>query len=188
MSTTRTPLLAGNWYHIYNRGINGERLFLEDMNYSYFLKLLVKHVLNEAEVYSYCLLSNHFHLLVRIIDQPEKQPHLGFSQLFNSYTQAINKRYKRTGSLFERPFRRKLIESEQYRAKLVCYIHRNPQHHGILNDFQKYPYSSYMSLLSLSPCHLKRKQVLGWFGGREGFVAAHQGEFVDSDIEDYIIE
>lgn len=48
MSTTRTPLLPGNWYHIYNRGINGERLFLENENFTYFLKLIARHVLKVA--------------------------------------------------------------------------------------------------------------------------------------------
>ncbi len=115
-STTKTPLLPGNWYHIYNRGINGERLFYEEENYLYFLRLLTRYVLNVAEVYAYCLLVNHFHLLVRIFDQPAKPPHQVFSHLFNSYAQSINKRYDRTGSLFERPFHRRLIDSERYRA------------------------------------------------------------------------
>ena len=55
MSTTKTPLVPGNWYHIYNRGINAKRLLFEEQNCAYFLKQLAKHVLSVAEVYAYCL-------------------------------------------------------------------------------------------------------------------------------------
>lgn len=188
MSTTKTPLLPGHWYHIYNRGINGERIFLEEENYAYFLRQMVKHLLNAAEVYAYCLLSNHFHLLVRIIDELSKPAHFGFSNLFNSYAQSINKRYDRTGSLFERPFHRKLIASENYRAAVLSYIHRNPKHHKICDDFRNYPYSSYQSILSSASTHLKREEVLNWFDGKQGYVEYHQRELDLAEIKELIIE
>ena len=188
MSTTKTPLLPAHWYHIYNRGINAETLFREDKNYPYFLGLVTKHTLKVAEIYAYCLLSNHFHFLVRIVDQPENAPHLGFSHLFNNYSQSINKRYERTGSLFERPFHRKLIETEGYRAAVLTYIHLNPRHHQICPDFQVYPHSSYQAILSDRPSSLKRKEVLEWFGGRAEFVEHHQRDLDFSEIEDYVIE
>lgn len=174
MSTTVTPLLPGNWYHIYNRGINGETIFSDPRNYEYFLQLLVKHVLPVIEVFACCLLRNHFHLLVRILEEIEKQPHRAFSNWFNSYAQAFNKQQGRTGSLFERPFHRKLITSEKYRAQVVFYIHQNPKHHNICEDFRTYPHSSYKAILSTAPTHLQREIVLRWFGGHEGFVAYHK--------------
>jgi putative transposase len=174
MSTTKTPLLPAHWYHIYNRGINGERLFHDAENYPYFLGLMVRHLTAVVEVYAYCLLGNHFHLLVRILEKSSKAAHQAFSNLFNSYAQSINKRYGRTGSLFERPFHRKQIESETYRVKVVAYIHRNPVHHRVCHDFREYPYSSYQSVLSLAATHLRRNAVLEWFGGRDGFIEYHQ--------------
>jgi putative transposase len=60
------PLQPDQYYHIYNRGINGETRFRQERNYRYFLKLWSKHVEPIAETYAYCLLSNHFHFLVRI--------------------------------------------------------------------------------------------------------------------------
>lgn len=188
MSTTVTPLLPENWYHIYNRGIDGAQLFFEQQNYEFFLKLLVQHVLGVAEIYAYCLLGNHFHLLARILERPQKKPHLGFSHLFNSYAQAINKRYNRTGSLFERPFRRKLIVSEAYRARVLFYIHYNPVHHGFCDDFRNYPHSSYRAILSDLATHLKRAEVLEWFEGREGFIEFHHSKPDFEDIRDYVIE
>lgn len=188
MSTTVTPLLPENWYHIYNRGIGGRQLFFEQQNYDFFLNLLAAHVLRVAEVYAYCLLGNHFHLLVRILERPQRKPHLGFSHLFNSYAQAFNKKYHRTGSLFERPFRRKCIDSEVYRRRVLFYIHYNPVHHGLCDDFTTYPHSSYRGILSGLPTHLERAQVLAWFGGREGFVEFHRSKPGFDDIMNYVIE
>jgi putative transposase len=188
MSTTKTPLLPGHWYHIYNRGINGERLFHESKNYPYFLGLMVRHLIGSVEVYAYCLLSNHFHLLIRILDEPAKSAHQVFSNLFNSYAQSINKCYGRTGSLFERPFHRKKIDSEIYRAKVAAYIHHNPTHHRICDDFRDFPYSSYPSMLSTAETHLMRREVLDWFGGQDGFIEYHQRELDFSEMKDIIIE
>ena len=121
---TLAPLQPGVFYHIYNRGNNGEDLFREQRNYPYFLKLYEKYVTPVADTYAYCLLKNHFHFLVRIktdgeiasnniksgrLDDPSRitklnNPSKNFSNLFNAYTKAINKGYNRTGSLFERPF------------------------------------------------------------------------------------
>ena len=59
------------FFHVYNRGNNKEDIFIEDKNYSYFLKLIKDHLLGVAEIYAYCLLKNHFHLIIRIKDKNE---------------------------------------------------------------------------------------------------------------------
>jgi len=56
----------------------------------------------------------------------------------------------------------------------VCYIHFNPQKHGLVSDFRTWPYSSYRAHLSNQATCLRREDVLEWFGGRQGFIAAHQ--------------
>ncbi len=71
MSRQIEPLEHGKYYHIYNRGINGENLFREKANYLYFLKLYDKYIDPVAETYAWCLMPNHFHLLVRIKDEAE---------------------------------------------------------------------------------------------------------------------
>ena len=60
-----SPLELGKYYHIYNRGNNGESIFLEDRNYTYFLQLYIKYIEPIALTYAYCLLRNHFHFLIR---------------------------------------------------------------------------------------------------------------------------
>lgn len=150
------PLEAECFYHIFNRGINGQKLFFDDQNYHYFLSLIRNKISSVATVYAYCLLSNHFHLLVRI--KPEKEIREAFplksqtevskiisqqfSNTFNSYTQAINKHFGRTGKLFELPFRRKLITSHEQLVNTIQYIHNNPLKHGITKNIEDYRYSS----------------------------------------------
>ena len=69
-----------------------------------------------------------------------------FSNMFNSYTQAINKHYGRTGKLFELPFRRKLIGSHEQLINTIHYIHNNPVKHGITINANNYRYSSLFSI------------------------------------------
>lgn len=182
----------GGYYHIYNRGNNGEQLFYKPENYYHFLRLYEKYIEPIADTYAWCLMGNHFHLLVRIKEKDEvnldslpnpvrvlnpnrviKPPHRYFSDLFNSYSQAINKQEGRTGSLFESPFHRIPITSDKYFQNIVVYIHRNPVHHGFIDDFKDYPWSSYGSVISEKPTRLMRSRVLDWFDDRKNFVFAH---------------
>lgn len=181
------PLAYNTYYHIYNRGNNRENLFKEERNYRHFLKLYAKHIEPIADTFAYCLLPNHFHLLVRIkaaeeIEETLKvlktfrvlKPSQQFSNLFNAYTKAINNTYPRTGSLFEHPFGRKPVESDAYFTQLVIYIHQNPQRHGLIADFRDWPYSSYQAMLSAQATRLKRELVIGWFGGVPQLTQQHQ--------------
>src|SRR5436190_1092421 len=131
-----TPLEFGEYYHIFNRGIDGEDIFREERNYTYFLKLYAKYVEPIADTFAYCLLGNHFHLLVRIKGEETCRvsetgqvlnPTQQFSNFFNSYAKSINKAYNRTGSLFQRPFGRIHIRTDRYFTRLIHYIHFNPQ-------------------------------------------------------------
>ena len=69
--TSPTPLLFDTYYHIFNRGNNGENIFLEERNYSHFLNLYDLHLAPITDLYAYCLIRNHFHLLVRIRSEEE---------------------------------------------------------------------------------------------------------------------
>ena len=69
--TSPPPLLYETYYHIYNRGVNGEDIFVEERNYDLFLKLWERHLIPVADLFAYCLLRNHFHLSVRIKSEEE---------------------------------------------------------------------------------------------------------------------
>ena len=191
-----TPIEADCFYHIYNRGINGEPIFKSERNYEFFLDKISEFLIPVCDVYAYCLMSNHFHLLVKIKSDPElsslvkvqnldKATQTGlnspqnifskqFARIFNSYSQAFNKENKRHGALIESPFKRKLISSEEYLINTIIYIHQNSQNHIITGDFTNYRFSSYQSILSNSKTLLKRNEVIELFDDRENFILSHK--------------
>lgn len=215
-----TPLEYGKFYHIYNRGINGEDLFRSNENYKHFLSLYEKYMEVVVDTYAWCLLGNHFHLLVHIKEEDEiglipsknessikyepqsgqkaanrvdntrrkYKPSSQFSHLFNSYAQAFNKQHKRHGSLFESPFKRKCIDSDQYFRELIGYIHNNPVHHGFTNNAIDYPWSSYQSAISSKATKLKRCELMEWFGSTEDFVKYHEEKRDYLAIEKLMVE
>lgn len=184
------PLEYGKFYHIYNRGNNGENLFLKPDNYQYFLTLYDKYISLVAETYAWCLMPNHFHILVRIKDEaevgflkpkrgqktpPKKAvPENQFGHLFNAYAKAFNTQINRHGSLFEHPFKRIEVTSEEYLKQLVYYIHSNPIKHGFVESMLDWPWSSYLTIISVKPTKMSRESVLGWFNGQSEFITIHQ--------------
>jgi len=69
--TSPSPLLYDTYYHIYNRGTNGENIFIEERNYELFLKLYEKHLEPITDLFAYCMLRNHFHVAVRVKSEEE---------------------------------------------------------------------------------------------------------------------
>ncbi|WP_074419544.1 transposase [Hydrotalea sp. AMD] len=150
-----SPLLPGRYYHIYNHANGDDNLFREAENYRFFLQQYYKHIDAVADTLAWCLMPNHFHLLVKIKNEEallqtfpkfetlEKLLSKKFSNLFSSYTQAFNKVYQRRGSLFIKNFKRKEITSAQYLQTLVLYIHLNPVKHSFTKETTEWPWSSY---------------------------------------------
>lgn len=118
------------------------------------------------------------------IKKPSPTKH--FSHLFNSYAKYINKKYQRTGSLFEHPFRRKLVDDEAYLRRLVLYIHNNPIHHGFTNMAIDYPWSSYLTCVSLKPTKLLKNEVIGWFDDKANFKYMHQQHIDFMMLEEWL--
>jgi REP element-mobilizing transposase RayT len=205
-TTGPTPLQPGQMYHIYNRGVNREPIFRERDNYRYFLDLYTHHVGDVVDTYAYCLLGNHFHFLVRVRDlpdltslvtspdltglprpvrskPPDRSPSQHFSNLFNAYARAFNKRYTRTGALFQRPFGRLPVTTDGYFAHLMVYIHQNPQKHGFVDDYRDWPYTSYNALCGDMPTRLARVDALDYLGGRTAFDMAHREDLTREEHE-----
>jgi REP element-mobilizing transposase RayT len=178
------PLRHDAAYHIYNRGNNGQALFIEDRNYHYFLQLYTRHVHPAVQTYAYCLLPNHLHQLIRVKPESElaKAPSQIFANWFNAYAKAINKAYDRSGCPFERPFQRIEVTDERYSVLLVIYIHLNLGRHGFVDAPDAWPFSSYRTLLTTGPTRLEWDVVLDGFGGWEAFVSAHAVDSTDLDL------
>ena len=186
-----SPLIGGNYYHIYNRGINGQNIFFRVKNYDYFLGLWKKYLVDCAEVLAYCLMPNHFHFVIKIFDHVqinsktddyeviEDENKVGeyvserLRRLFISYSQALNVQEKRNGSLFTRNFKRIELEEDTHLKYLIFYIHNNAQKHGLIADFRNYRYSSYNAYISGKPTSVSISHGLELFDGLEGFMNFH---------------
>ncbi len=197
-------LEKGKYYHIYNRGNNGIDIFFDYESYYHFLRLYDKYISPIAETFAWCLLKNHFHVLVYIkideeidismleystVESPKTvDPSKQFGHLFNAYTQAINKKFNRTGSLFEKPFERKLVKSEKYFQNLIYYIHNNPVFHRFTDKINDYPWSSYETVLSEKPTRLVREKVIKIFETKDNFIQYHFQKQNCNEIINLIIE
>ncbi len=192
-----TKFAEGNYYHVYNRSIDRTPLFKNDGNYEFFLKKYCTYLSPVIDTYVFCLLGNHFHLLVSVkkefpsgslttfkklsnlnMNVQEKSTHdivsHQFRKFFQSYAMAFNKQQNRIGSLFQTPFKRALIDNPQYLTRLVYYIHSNPQWHCLTNDFRDWKWSSYNTILNVESTKSKKNEVIEWFGNKEYYKQFHE--------------
>ncbi len=93
-----------------------------------------------------------------------------FSNFFNAYSKSINKKYNRTGSLFQDRFKRRKIESEEYLREVIIYINLNAVYHKFTDKAESYKYSSYNTLFSNENTKLNRKEVIDLFNDRDNFL------------------
>ncbi|MCA9732121.1 MAG: transposase [Deferribacteres bacterium] len=109
----KVQFVQGNYYHVFNRGANRENIFREDENYLFLLKRLGKLSCEfNISIIAYCLMPNHCHFLLR---QNSEKSIIDFMQrTFNSYTKAFNRKYRRSGTLFEGPFKAIHVDEESY--------------------------------------------------------------------------
>lgn len=181
------PLYQNNIYHIYNRGNGNEKIFIKEKNYYYFLHQFEKYLSDSLDTFAFCLIPNHFHLLVRIKDSNPELVSDKFRKFFISYSMAVNIQEKRKGNLFQRSFKRKIIEDEKYFYSAVYYIHANSVHHKLVIDLRQYPYCSFNELIGNNRTILCRNETMEWFGGKEKFIKYHI-EMKNYFSEKFIIE
>jgi len=187
-------MVPGEKYHLYNHANGKENVFTEQKNYDFFLKKLAHHILPVCKLFSYCMMPNHFHLVLQVREEEalrklwqkrsdlpqlsQKQIELkiskSFANLFSSYTQAYNKIYNRMGSMFIPSMKIVSIEDDAHFCKAVHYTHSNPVHHGFIKKMEDWPNSSYRIFLSKSSTKLERDLVLETFGGLDTFIKYHE--------------
>lgn len=142
--------ISHSYYHVYGRGSSRRDIFLDDQDNQVFLNLFKRYLshnktadsngLNypnfygQLELLCYCLMSNHFHLLVYQID--ERSMTEVMRSVMTSYTRYFNKKYNFTGALLESRYKASLISNDSYLQHITRYIHLNPK------NWQNYPYSS----------------------------------------------
>ncbi len=186
-------LIPDKIYHIYSRAIGNEKLFLNDENYRFFLQKFKQYILPIANIYTWTLLPNHFHFMIRIKNIESINLHFSnlkmgveleqnnvpdflmqcFSNLLNSYTKSFNKVYNRKGSLFIDYLRRVTVEDDTQFGSTAFYIHKNAVHHGYCKNMEDWKWSSYNSFLIKEPKEPISIELLEWFGGIRGFLEYH---------------
>jgi len=141
MPARTIPLVTGEYYHIYNRGNSKQVIFHDDQDHKYFMHLLL--IVNNSKrvksgitkqsadveeivisIGAYCLMPNHFHILIK--QEKDGGIALFMQKLLTGYVGYYNKKYKRTGSLFEGRFKSKSVDTDTYLKYLFSYIHLNP--------------------------------------------------------------
>ena len=181
------------YYHVYNRGVEKRLIFLDDHDYIVFLGLLKRYlglpdkskkklprqanrhahdsVRNEVSLLAYCLMPNHFHLL--LYQTTSDGVHKLMRRVATSYVMYFNARYNRVGSLFQGPYKASLITKDGYLQHISRYIHLNP------SDYKNWPYSSYPYYASQknTPSWLQQAMVLELFDNRDQYLA-----FVDDYV------
>ncbi|MFQ5752911.1 MAG: transposase [bacterium] len=153
------------------------------------------------DVYAYCLLPTHYHFFTRVkeitsqdlssftklpkfskdVDNAENEGALDvnrilenqFKNFLRSYALAFNKENSRTGSLFEKGFKRIRVDNSQYFTAVIHYIHNNPIHHHCTDSYEKWRFSSYNSILSNKSTKVKKEEILEWFGSAADFIECH---------------
>lgn len=138
----------GAIYHIISRGNGGDIIFEDKRDYLMFLEEL-KEVIEDYNwiSYAYCLMPNHYHLLIKTLD-----PNLsaGMRQLNGKYTQRHNIRYKKFGHVFQGRFKSILVEDSGYYGQLIRYINLNPVKAEMVRSVADWPWSSHREILGLS--------------------------------------
>jgi REP element-mobilizing transposase RayT len=141
MPRRKDEFVVGEHYHVYNRGVNRETIFFERDNYVFFLRRLRELLLpDHISVLVYCLMPNHYHLLLRLTSNEFSARMQAFG---TSYSKAINKRLARVGPLFQSRFQAKHVDSEEYLLHLSRYIHLNPLVAGLVHCLAEWEFSSY---------------------------------------------
>jgi putative transposase len=172
----------GAFYHVTSRGNERKKIFSTDSDRKAFLSYLASSVERYgAVVHTYCLMSNHFHLL---LETPEGNLSRIMQHINGAYTTHYNVKKKRSGHLFQGRFHAVLVDADSYAMELSRYIHLNPVRAGIVSTPEEYPWSSYRSYTGKekAPDFLTTSFVLGYFDASTSKAHRSYARFVEEII------
>lgn len=172
------PEFPGAVYHLTSRGNDRQKIFLSEADRELFLEILNRVVLRYGWIcHAYCLMPNHYHLLV---ETPRANLSIGMLQLNGLFTQTFNRRHHRLGHLFQGRFKAILVEKESYLLELCRYIVLNPLRVKSRIDPASWKWSSYRATAGLAqkPQFLSTDWVLGQFGRSPSIAQKKYREFV----------
>ncbi len=138
-------LIEGGLYHVYNRFARGEEVFGDPEEAISFLDLLRElKERDDLQVLAWCLLSNHFHLAVRTSAVPLSRT---MRTLQGGFAKAFNRRWRRSGPLWQSRYQTRLVDSQRYFERLIFYIHLNPVRAGLVENPVEYVFCGHRELL-----------------------------------------
>ncbi len=170
-------------YHVTSRGNSRNKIFKDDQDRRKFLEILGSVVKRYNWLcHAYCLMGNHYHLL---IETPDANLSIGMRQLNGVYTQAYNRRHKKTGHVFQGRFKAILIQKENHLLELCRYIVLNPVRAKIVERPQDWKWSSFAATCGLKKTteNLNVDWILGQFGNERKTAQKSYKKFVMEGIE-----
>ncbi|GAB4198888.1 MAG: transposase [Wenzhouxiangellaceae bacterium] len=173
----------GALYHITARGNRREVIYQDNDDREYLLELLGQCCKRFNWLcYAYCLMDNHYHLLV---ETPDANLSKGMRHLNGVYTQAVNRRHHRVGHVFQGRFKAILVEADSYLLELSRYIVLNPVRAGIVYEAKDWPWSSYLGTLRRRsrPDWLAADTLLSHFGAKRASAIAAYRRFVSDGVD-----
>lgn len=174
----------GEFYHLYNRGLSRQDIFTQGRDYSQFIKTIFYYQIQNpkpkfslyrqsktfpidtskkiVDIISYCLMPNHFHLLVKQLQDGGISEFM--RKFIHSYTKYRNVKYNQQGPIFQGIFKAVLIEKDEQLIHLSRYIHLNPLVSLLAKDLSLYPWSSYKTFIGLEdrPA-IAKEEILSFF-------------------------
>jgi REP element-mobilizing transposase RayT len=172
--------VEGGLYHVIARGNGRQAIFYDDEDHRKFLSILgAQKALRPFYLYAYCLMTNHFHLLIeRRADSIGQIMH----RVLTGYTQYFNRRHGRVGHVMQGRHKAILCQAETYMGQLAKYIHRNPLEAGMVVACEDYPYSSHRAYLDLEPAGIVDVDpVLRLFGVKRAEAANRFAQYVEGE-------
>lgn len=195
-------LHPGSYYHVYAHAVGSDNAFRHHDDFIRFITTMPYYVHFLCDVYAYCLMPNHVHLVVRIchrhemlsrldLDNKERISYViktntctdeelarfasvSMGRLFSSHALYMNRKYGRMGNLFMSNFKRKAILTDDYFRNVIRYVHANPVNHGFASDLNQWMYSSYFNYRSNGHSMSPQHPAMALFGGYRSFIRFHQ--------------
>jgi putative transposase len=191
-----TPLINENFYHIFNRGVEKRVIFLDEKDFTRFLKTIFYYQLKGprprfsrynpfihnnlssekiVDIVVFCLMPNHFHLLLKQVNENGISEFL--RKVSNSYTRYFNTKYRRVGPLFQGQFKAVLVETNEQSIHVSRYIHLNPLVSNLVKDLKDYIWSSYKDYLEENNSLVNKGEILSFFSSvksYQDFVMDHE--------------
>lgn len=155
----KTPILPDTIHHIYNRGVNRQNIFFAKEHWHFFLRRLIElFVPEKADILAYCLMPNHFHLMVSVhIAEFGNEVMMPFTV---SYTRAVNRQMQRSGPIFQGTYQAKPLNSLETQIHVSRYIHLNPVMAGLVKLPEDWMFSSYRDYIGMRNGQLPKKELI----------------------------